>query len=872
MKPAEAWNRILDSGLDPDPADPALMRRVDLFNAGTLAFLVLGLPFLIMSRQLGLDRVAVATAVGMVLGAANLWLLRKIRRPKLAAQIGVGILFSVHLVLCFDSGGVLGDHFGWLYATPIAATLVIGRRAGWTWAGVVVATLGVLWWLQNTGLSLPDRIDPDHAELYSLISRVGILLTLMVMTSLFAHLQRLTERSLRQTNDDLEVEVEERKAAEQAARDAGDAKAAFLANMSHEIRTPMNAVIGMTGLLLDSDLTPEQRKYGETIRRSGEALLGIINEILDFSRLEAREVGLEKMPFDPAEVVAEVAEILAPEAHAKGLEIAVRIDAAVPEVVYGDVAHLRQVLLNLVANAVKFTAEGEVVLSLDTRSPEGDGHRLRFDVTDTGIGIAPEDVDRLFEVFSQADTSTQRRFGGTGLGLAIAKRLCQLMGGDVTVRSELQQGSSFSFSLPFAAAEATSGTARADLGDRRVLVVDGHEPTRAGLVEVLRRYGLEAEGAPSMAAAHTLAGARAEARVPFELWVVGQCGEGSATRVPAPSVERVPHLRLVRLGAPDGAGRDADGHDDGEPVVWPSRPRTLLDTIALAFGAPAARRRAREPLVGKVGRPPRVLVVEDNATNQLVAQQMLTSLGCRADIAADGLEALEALGRSPYDLVLMDCQMPRLDGYEATREIRRREAGGPRTPIIALTANALPGDREKVLEAGMDDYLAKPITLGRLRRAVSRWLTSLALEASPAQRRGGPVASPQAQGQKAPAGDDGSLTTQQLKALPGARGFVGDEMSIFANYVRSFLTEAPKHIGALRRATQDRDAETVRRVAHSFKGSSSFLGVEALTEIAHRLEEAGKAGDLAACDDLLPRLVEELDELRRSLWGRPFVA
>jgi len=792
--------------------------------------------------------VAWAAAVALTATLRGAWLYVAARGTLKERSVRTGVRLTVTLLaMAWGVGGALVLPLVPFETTALILVVLAGIIASalTTLAADPLSLRGFL-----AGIALPVFVALATSERNHDLAAAVVVAIFTLGMAIVARRAHITLLEHLQITARLALSEDAAKRAEAVMRDARDlaervarARSAFLANMSHEIRTPMNAVLGFVELILDTELSTEQRRALELVRSSSEALLMILNDILDYSKIEAEHLELEAIPFEISKVVHATASLLAVRAREKHLELLAEVAADVPRTVRGDPTRLRQVLMNLIGNAIKFTEQGEVVVStVVTATDGGNAAHLRFAVRDTGIGIAPEHVASVFQEFTQADSTMTRRYGGTGLGLAISHRLVRLMGGELTVASELGRGSEFSFTLPFPVETASPlrGTGRAALGGRRMLIVDDNPTNRRILREMLAAEGIHvdeaATGAHGLAALRAAAGGGRKTRYDLAILDVQMPDmDGFSLAAAVRSDKAIAQTNLLMLTS---AGQRGDGERCRELGIrgYLTKPMSRADLLE-AFGTVLAGspEGAGTPevvtrhTIAESRRSLCVLLAEDNPVNQQVAVAMLVKRGHEVHVSSNGREAVAAVRQRDYDVVLMDIQMPELDGFEATAAIRALDKG-KHLPIIALTAHALSGERERCLASGMSEYLAKPFRAQDLFALVEASADGT-LPSSP-----GPTTPTDAAAAAPPVDLEGFRTTLRE---------AGAEQALYS-IIDTFVRQGPERLAALATAAASGDGPEIAKAAHVFRGAAATIGARELAELLERVETTARAGRIDA--------------------------
>lgn len=713
----------------------------------------------------------------------------------------------------------------------------------------------------GTTISLEIGLNPIDTE-----NEIKVLATIVDIT-----LRKQAEAKLQMFADKMEMKNLELDLALAKAEEATRTKSDFLANMSHEIRTPMNGVIGMTGLLLDTNLNKDQRQFAETIRNSSESLLNIINDILDFSKIEAGQLDLEEIDFDLQVMVDDLATMMAFKAEEKQLELIYEIAANVPAHLWGDPGRVRQILLNLIGNAIKFTEKGEIVLRIEQEFDFDEQCIIRFSIRDTGPGIPEQHHQRLFDRFEQEDSSTTRRHGGTGLGLAICKQLAEMMEGEIGVESQMNVGSEFWFTAKFKVGrKATELPTIKNTDGKKVLVVDDNRTNREIISKQLREHGLTVLETPHGNTALELLHKHYQQQESIDVILIDmQMPEMDGSQL-AEAIRKQPEFDIMPMILMSSVARRGDAkqaHQQGFSAYLPKpvRRQDLYDALVIVLNG---EMKQAQPLLTRHSLrearkwSAKILLVEDNLTNQQVAKGILSKMGHQVNIAENGLEAIEHLKQQTFDLALMDIQMPEMDGYQATALIR--DPNSPviqhQIPIIAMTAHAMQGDREKCIEHGMNDYLTKPINVKALDALLKRWLPDL----NQAQKTTSEQELSEWSAQSQPKESDNELT-ELVFDYQALSARLMDDDELVKEVISGFLADMPSQIEDLKNKLDTQNQETIVAQAHKIKGATANIGGLQLSAIAADLEKSAKQGDMDKSTRLMPELENQFDQLKATI-------
>jgi len=858
---------LIDSGIpagDPSREDLFLVNRLRAINlCSYLLILVCPQVFLFQFRA-GETIPAVLTGLSLLTCLVNLLQLRKKMDSTRAAHI-LSLSFSLFVVTAtLSTGGFKSPFLLWIFLLPVGASFAITFRASILYGLMAALIISIFLLFQSHGIVFGTPVPAEAQTAYYATHLFALLLVIVMLVYFFQSIQTEVVGRLFQSEQqfkDLSLKAEK----------ASQIKSEFLANMSHEIRTPMNGIIGMMHLMLETELSEDQKKYSSIVFNSAKGLLAILNDILDFSKIEAGKLELDVRNFNLLLAMADMNAMFALLAEQKGISYSFQVQPETPTLLRGDPGRVRQILTNLTGNAIKFTDSGAVTVTVALSENRENGPVLKFTVSDTGIGIAQDKLDAIFETFTQADTSTTRTYGGTGLGLAISKLLVRKMNGTIHVESEELIGSTFTVVVPFESFRPELEPAHAlegSLENKRILIVGENAQTRDSLKVQLETMGLSTgeTGSLSMVAFELEKAAMADKG--FHGVIVDIQKPGSQLEALGRELREGVSTKDVRLVLISSCGEKGDARRFEKAgfsayLSKPLEPGLLKDCMTAVFGSSAPDHLVTRHSIAESRKKNSlsILIVEDQETNLIVARELLNRIGYKADSARNGMEALDALADKTYDLILMDCQMPVMDGFKCTEEIRRRENGTKRVPIVAMTANAIKGVRDKCFEVGMDDYITKPVNPDDLARIIRKYDTA------PFPVHPGFHGQGLAHTEKktdAPTPGDNASQAAVFDKTEMLRRFGGD-YDLVQTIIDSFVQESPAVIDNLKAAIRDGDLAAVEAHSHAIKGSSANVNAWCVNRTALAMEKSARAGQPDQLTDLMKTLELEFERFTKEI-------
>ncbi|MBU1171862.1 MAG: response regulator [Proteobacteria bacterium] len=855
---------LIDSGIGPDDTlgeDLFFMSRLRVINVLSLFFFLTQCLFFVIYRFLGIQPLALLAAMSSLALAANILFLRKKRRTSIPAH-NLALVFSAYIIIsCIMNGGFRNPMIMWLFLLPVGAAFAINFRASILYGLFCALIISIFFLLHTWDVLGPQEPPSNYTDLFFGLHLYALLAVIVMLVFFFQSNQT-------ETLNRLSLSEQKFKDISLKAEKASLIKSEFLANMSHEIRTPMNGILGMMHLLLDAGLTQEQEKYARIVFNSARGLLAIINDILDLSKIEAGKLELDIRNFDLLIALEDMNAMFAIQAEQKGISYTFTLEPETPTLLRGDPGRVRQVLTNLVGNAIKFTEIGNVSLTVDSTTGHNGHPVLGFTISDTGIGISQEKIEKLFESFTQADTSTTRMYGGTGLGLSISKLLIRIMEGRIHVESEELIGSTFRITIPFESYQPelqSSLSFSESLTGKKILIVSENPSVINALNNQLHALDLIIEETHALSHVPDILKKAAREKQPFHAALLdiqkhGSCIENLGKAVKDHELIREVGLVLITSTGEKGEARRFEKAGFSAYLSKPVDGALLLDCLKAVLASREKAPHEQNQLITRhsIAESKKIslslLIVEDNETNLIVARELLNRMGFQADSAKNGKEALTALQEKAYDIILMDCQMPIMDGFEATKKIREMESDIPRPAIIAMTANALKGVREKCLEAGMDDYITKPVNPEDLSRVIRFHGSSSNSSGNRLETR----RQPENQNQETAPSDLVFDRNEMLKRF-------GGDQDLVKIILDSFIEESLPLFQNIREAIAEKDMEALEAYCHALKGSSANVNAVPLNKAAHILEKNAKINAFEGLSALFQTLEREFETFTKEI-------